>query len=160
MGLLRRNFSGKSQYVKTQAYNSLVRPYVEYASAAWNPFEKQHVNALEAVQRCATRFVCSDYSRFSSVNSMQQSLGWDTLEVRRHLSAATMMFKAVYNQVHLTFPASVSLVHSGNRSKHPHKFRHSFAHTNAYKCSFFPRVIPFWNSLSMSAANAESVTAF
>ena len=44
LGLLRRNFSGSSQYFKTQAYNSLVRPHVEYASAAWSPFEKQHIN--------------------------------------------------------------------------------------------------------------------
>ena len=151
---------GSSQYVKTQAYNSLVIPDVEYASAAWNPFEKQHINALKAIQRCATRFVCSDYSRFFSVTSMQQSLGWNTLEVRRHLSAATMMFKAVHNQSHLTFPASVTLVYSGNHSNHPHKFRHIFARTNAYKFSFSARVIRLWNSLPMSAANAESVTAF
>ena len=92
LGLLHRNFSRSSQYVMSQVYNSLIRPHLEYASAAWNPFEKQYVYALEAVQRSAIRFVCSDYSRFSSVTSMQQSLGWDTHEVRRHLSAATMMF--------------------------------------------------------------------
>ena len=31
LGLLCRNLSGSSQYVKTQGYNSLVRPHVEYA---------------------------------------------------------------------------------------------------------------------------------
>ena len=82
LGLLHRTFSGSSLYVKTQAYNSLVRPHVEYASAAWCPFEKQHIKALEAVQRYAVRFVYSDYSQFSSITSMQHSLGWDTLEVR------------------------------------------------------------------------------
>ena len=114
LGLLRRNFSGSGQYVKTQAYNSLVRPHVEYASAAWSPFEKQHIKALEAVQRCAIKFICSDYSQFSSVTSMtsmQHSLGWDTLEVRRHLNTATIMHKAVHNWTHLTFPASVILAH-------------------------------------------------
>ena len=90
LGLLRRNLSRSSQYVKSQAKNYLIRPHLEYASAAWNSFEKQHVCALEAVQRSAIRFVCSDYSRISSVTSMQQSLGWDTLEVRRHLSAVTI----------------------------------------------------------------------
>ena len=111
LGLLGRNFSGSSQYVKTQAYNTLVRPHVEYASAAWSPFEKQHIKALEAVQCCAIRFVCLDYSQFSSVTSMQHSLGWDTLEVRRHLNTATIMYKAVHNWTHLTFPASVTLAH-------------------------------------------------
>ena len=37
--LLHRNFSRSCQYVKSQAYNSLIRPHLEYASAAWNPFE-------------------------------------------------------------------------------------------------------------------------
>ena len=160
LGLLRRNFSGSSQYVKTQAYHALVRPHVEYASAAWSPFEKQHIKAFEAVQRCAIRFVCSDYSQFSSVTSMQHSLGWDTPEVRRHLNAATIMYKAVHNWTHLTFPASVTLAHRSNRSNHPHKFRHIFARTNAYKFSFFPLVIPFWDGLPNSAVNAESVTDF
>ena len=40
LGLLRRNFSGSSQYVKTKVYNSLARPHVEYASAAWSPVTK------------------------------------------------------------------------------------------------------------------------
>ena len=35
-----------------------------------------------------------------------------------------------------------------------------FASTNAYKFSFFPLVIPFWNDLPNSAINAESVSAF
>ena len=160
LGLLGRNFSGSSQYVKTQGYNSLVRPHVEYASAAWSPFEKQHIKALEAVQCCAIRFVCSDYSQFCSVTSMQHSLGWDTLEVRRHLNTATIMYKAVHNWTHLTFPASVTLAQRSNRSNHPHKFRHIFARTNAYKFSFFPLVIPLWNGLPNSAVNAESVTDF
>ena len=90
---------------------------------------------------------------------MQHSLGWDTLEVRRHLSFATIMYKAVHNRTHLIFPTSVFLAHRSNRPSHPYKFRHIFARTNAYKFSFFPLIIPLWNDLPNSAFNAESVTA-
>ena len=127
---------------------------------ARSPFEKQLIKALEAVQCCAIRFVCSDYSQFSSVTSMQHWLGLDTLEVCRQPNAATIMYKAVHNQTHITYPASVTLTHRSNRSNHPHKFRHIFARTNAYKFSFFPLVIPLWNGLPNSAVNAESVTDF
>ena len=85
--------------------------------------KKQHIKALEAIQRRAIRFVCSDYSQFSSVTSMQHSLGWDTLEVRQHLSTATIMYKDMHNRTHLTFPTSVILAHKGNHSNHPYKFR-------------------------------------
>ena len=91
---------------------------------------------------------------------MQHLLGWDTLEVRQHLYPATIMYKAVQNLTCLTFPASVTLAHRSNRSNHPHKFRHIFARTNAYKFSFFPRAIPLWNGLPNSAVSAESVTDF
>ena len=91
---------------------------------------------------------------------MQHLLGWDTLEVRQHLSAATIMYKVVHDGIHLTFSTSVVLAFRSNHSNHPYKLRHIFAHTNAYKFSFFPLVIPLWNDLPNSAVNAESVTAF
>ena len=71
-----------------------------------------------------------------------------------------IMYKAVQNWTHLTFPASVTLAQRSNRSNHPHKFRHIFARTNAYKFSFFPLVIPLWNGLPNCAVNTESVTDF
>ena len=37
------NVSHCSSKVKEQAYNSLVRPRVEYAIPAWDPYEKQHI---------------------------------------------------------------------------------------------------------------------
>ena len=37
LGLLRRNLKISSQAVKTQAYQSLVRPHLEYASTVWSP---------------------------------------------------------------------------------------------------------------------------
>ena len=50
----------------------------------------------------------------------------------------------------------MSFVNVSNHSNHPYKFSHIFSRTNAYKFSFFPLVIPFWNDLPNSAANAES----
>jgi hypothetical protein len=42
LGFLRRNLNISSVKIKEQAYKSLVRPMVEYASSAWDPYEKQH----------------------------------------------------------------------------------------------------------------------
>ena len=92
LGLLRRNLSHGSSKVKEQAYNSLVRPRVEYATSAWAPYEQQHIASIEAVQRSALRFVTGDYSRYSSVTQMRETLGWETLECRRHLAAVTTFY--------------------------------------------------------------------
>ena len=76
------------------------------------------------------------YSRCSSVTSIQQLLGCNALEVCYHLCTVTMMYKAVHNLVHLTFPPSVNLAYGDTLSTHPYKFRHISAHCDAYKFSF------------------------
>ena len=81
----KRNLSSCSNYVKEQAYNSLVRSCVEYASPCWSPFEKQHIVSIESIQCAAARFVSSDYSSYSSVTGMTHSLGWESLEKRRYI---------------------------------------------------------------------------
>ena len=160
LGLLGRNLSSCSNYVKEQAYKSLVRSCVEYASPCGSPLEKQHIASTESIQRAAARFVCSDYSSYSSVTGMTHSLGWDGLEKRRNVDSGTLMYKVVNNLVHIPLPNSVQLSYSRTRANHPYTFMRIFANSNAYKHSFFPRVIPLWNSLPSDAVCAESVRSF
>ena len=60
---LRRNLSHCPTNVKAQAYFTLVRPHLEYASCAWDPHLQQDISKLEMVQRQALRFVCGEYAR-------------------------------------------------------------------------------------------------
>ena len=50
VGFLRRNLSGCPQDVKAQAYTTLVRPVLEYASTVWDPYTLPQIYALERVQ--------------------------------------------------------------------------------------------------------------
>ena len=85
-----------SNYIKEQAYNSLVRSCVEYASPCWCPFEKQHIVSIESIQRAAARFVCSDYSSYSSVTSMTYSLGWDSLLDKRSNNTVQLLYSPAF----------------------------------------------------------------
>ena len=46
LGLLRRNLRIPSQTIKTHAYQSLVRPHLEYASTVWDPHTQKHIHLL------------------------------------------------------------------------------------------------------------------
>jgi hypothetical protein len=43
--------------IKEQAYFTLARPLVEYASTVWDPYTQTDINKVEAVQRRAARYV-------------------------------------------------------------------------------------------------------
>ena len=79
LNLLRRNIRDCPPRVKEQCYKSLVRPVMEYASCVWDPYTTSNTRKLEMVQRRAARFVKGDYGRTSSVTSMMNELGWETL---------------------------------------------------------------------------------
>ena len=119
LGALAPTFSHHNSKVKEQAYNSFVRPRVEYATPAWAPYEKQHIASIEADQRSALRFVTGDYSRYSSVTQMREALGWETLECRRYLAAATIFYKSINNLIYLPIPDSFRPADPRTRSKQP-----------------------------------------
>ena len=47
LGSVKRNVVTKNNDIKTIAYNSLVRPQVEYASAVLSPYTKENINKIE-----------------------------------------------------------------------------------------------------------------
>ena len=62
LGTIKRNLWNCPKNVKEIVYTSLVRPKLEYTSAAWDPFLKKDISALESVQRKAARF-CSQINK-------------------------------------------------------------------------------------------------
>ena len=65
LGFLRRNLKIPSIRIKEQAYQTLVRPLVEYASTVWNPYTKTEINKIET----ETETVVSGATRLDSMYS-------------------------------------------------------------------------------------------
>ena len=76
LSFLSRNIRTKNSQIREVAYKTLVRPQVEYASTLWSPHTQLGIQKVEKVQRRAARWVSSDYSYYSSVNSMIKDLDW------------------------------------------------------------------------------------
>ena len=93
LNFLRRNIRDCPPRVNEQCYKTLVRPIMEYASCVWDPNTNTNINKLEMVQRRAARFVKGDYDMTSSVTTIPNELGWDTLQERRQHAKATMFYR-------------------------------------------------------------------
>jgi hypothetical protein len=149
VGFLRRNLSGCPQDVKAQAYTTLVRPVLEYASTVWDPYTLQQIYALERVQRQAARFVTVDYSSRDpgSAPRMLQQLQWDTLEERRARSRSIMLYRILNNLVEVPLHQCIPINTTSTRGSCAHNIRQISTRVDAYKYSFLSRTIVSWNFL-------------
>ena len=80
LGLIRRTFDSHNPEGVSTAYNTLVRPILEYGCHVWNPYLVKHIKSIESVQRRATRVICGSEKEY------QERLGvlkWPSLELQR-----------------------------------------------------------------------------
>lgn len=127
LGFLKRNIKTRNQKIKTVAYQSTVRPQVEYAASVWDPHTAVNMNKIEMVQRRAARWVMSDYSTTSSVTNMLQVLGWRSLEQLRTDTRLIFLYNIVN---HLVAVPSIGILLPVTR---PTRHTHTLLSTSAYK---------------------------
>ena len=160
LAFLRRNIKCCPQSLKELAYISLVRSQLEYAAATWDPHLVGHINKLERIQRRAARFVCNDYSYYSSVSSMLSTLGWTDLATRRKDLRLALFYKVVQGLVAMPTDDFLIKADSRTRAANPLKYRTLRTNTEVFRHSFFPRTVPDWNFLPTNIVEAPSIDAF
>jgi hypothetical protein len=147
LNFIRRNLSRCSSTTKQMAYKSLVQPHLQYASAAWDPYQANHINKIEKVQSKAARFVLNRYGRTDSVTQMRSELKWHPQQVYRCANRLTVLRKILSDEIAVPLPSNIQQNKRVTRGCHPHQFVLPSAHIDTYKFSFFPRTIRCWNIL-------------
>ena len=160
LGFIRRNIKTKMPRVRETAYNTLVRPQLEYASAVWDPSTDKLIRQIDQVQRRAARWTVNNFCRQASVTEIIENLGWRTLEQRRADARLCLFYKVVHGLVAVPLPDHVQYSNRISRYCHSMTFRQVSTSTNYYKYSFFPLAIVQWNSLPESVATLQSLDAF
>ena len=123
LSFIQRNIKTKNQRVRETAYNTLVRPQLQYAAPVWDPHTKEKILQLEKVQRRAARWTTSSFDYRSSVTAMINSLGWRTLEQRRADARLCLFYKIVYGLVAVPLPHYIQPSNRVSRYCHSMTFR-------------------------------------
>ena len=118
LGFLKRNLNISAKSVKENAYRSLVRPLVEYASPVWDPYNQNNIQKLEMVQRRGARYVNNKHSSLTSVDNMMEDLKWRSLEDRRRDARLVLVYKIENNLV--AVEKEGHLIPPNRRTRHMH----------------------------------------
>ena len=149
LNLVRRNFHRCPQSIKKQAYSTLVRPILEYASPCWDPYENDHIIKIEKIQNKAARFIKGDYNWSSSVTKIKNDLNLQPLQERRLIARNTQYYKCLNEESAINIPQNI-------RSSHAH----IQTRIDTYKYSFLPRTTRCWNVIPESIRKENSATKF
>ena len=159
LGYLKRNLHGTPATTRKLAYQTFVRPQLEYASPIWSPHQAYLINSLEAVQNRAARFISRNYNRHSSVTSIKSSLSLATLQSRRLIALRCLFHEIVYS-AHQSSLSLVKPFRTSRRLNNPLSYQSISGRTIAFNSSALSQAIIHWNGLPEHIVSIRNATKF
>ncbi len=160
LNFLKRNYYHTSKTTKEKLYSSLVRPHLDYTSAAWDPYTDKNINDLEKVQNAAARFVTNTYGKDTSVSALKNNLGWPLLQERRRKNRISCYYKILNNHLDIDQTKYISPKTERTRRGHNNQFQIQRTRTDVYANSFFIRTTKDWNKLPPSLISINKASDF
>lgn len=163
--VIKHTFANIDSDVFQALYKSIVRPHLEYAAVIWSPKFKKDKDALEQVQRRATRLV-KGLSHLSYSDRLR-SLNLATLEFRRQRSDIIETFKILKGFDTVNYQRECSCCRNSmfknslSRTTRSHGQKQQVQHQLGPRKAFFAaRVTRAWNKLSRNTIEAPNVDVF
>ena len=155
--LMFRAFSNRNIQFRLQLYKTFVRPKLEYASPAWNPYLKKDINVLESVQRAFTLRLNS-YQLQGQYLQRLERFNLETLESRRLMIDLQYVYRIVHGLIDLDFNELFTRSPRQTEGSECKIFLPGLKkNLNCRKYSFAIRTINVWNFLSKETRLASSL---
>ncbi len=127
------------------AFNTVVRPVLEYASQVWSPHTKALIDQIERIQRRAVRWIFR-LEKLDSVSDCMEANSVAKLEKRRQDLDLTFLKKIEFGLYDLDLNSYINfnqayLTRHGTINPH-------FG-TDQYKFSFFNRMLPLVSKIGL-----------
>jgi ribonuclease P/MRP protein subunit RPP40 len=157
LSLLRKTFKNWTPSI----FKSLYRPHLEYAAPAWSPYLKKDIQALENVQRRATKQV--KQLKNLSYEERLEKLNLPTLEERRTRGDLIQFFKfnSKINTINWHQEPTIDVSSRPKRNSNQNRLVRPPPATRPQRENFFTyRVATHWNSLPQEIIKSENVSQF
>ena len=160
--LIRRSFHCLNESNFVPLFKSMVRPHLEQGNVVWAPYKKKYIDAIENVQRRATRMLPT--LRDLSYPERLEKLKLPSLAYRRLRSDMIEVYKIISGIYDSDIPNILQLqsaytARDGNRG-HSLKLFHQQWRKSIRGNFFTVRVARNWNSLPSFVVGAPSLNAF
>ena len=159
LGLIKRSFVYKDEFVMKRLFTALVRPHLEYGNVIWSPQYKCDVDRIERVQRRATKMIPG--FRTLSYESRLQKLDLPSLVYRRYRGDAIETYKYLNGYYAVDSSAFLPLDPNHHNTRgHTQKLLKRRCRTQRRLNSFGFRVVNMWNNLPDYVVSAPTVNSF
>ena len=161
MSFLERNVGPGNKEIFSCLYKALVIPiHLEYAVPLWSSYLQKNIDALERVQRRATKYALP-ISMDSPHEERLTMLGWSSLQSRRSYLSLLECYKTIHGLNDLKCDDYFEFnCHSRTRSNHSFKLRQPLARVNCFLHSLFVRIVKQWNALPKEIVHEKNFSIF
>ena len=167
LNYIRRSFQYIDKEVLLLLYKEMVRPHLENFSTVWAPAQKFNSDALERVQRRATRMIPE--LKGLSYKERLQSLRLETLQYRRKRADLLEAYRIMNNIHDIDTNCDCSICPGkkmfeyapSDTATRGHSRKLYIQQATGKRQNFFStRVAPLWNSLSEETVTARTIEIF
>ena len=163
--LILRSFKTNNLETYKTAYNTYIRPIMEYNTSIWTPHLKSEIKLIESVQQKFTKSVCKKLNlSFNNYSERLNIMGMESLECRRVRFDLILLYKMYNNliDVNLDNFFQPSLVQNKyNLRRHKCTLVKPPIAKTATRYKFFTyRIINLWNKLPEEVVTSRSLNLF
>lgn len=157
LGIIKHSFSNLNTEKFKILYKSYVRPHLEYAVQAWSPHLRKDIEAIERVQRRATKLPSE--LKDLPYEERCKRLGITPLEERRQRGDMIEVFKIMKGIENIDANTFFQRNENTRRGHNYTLFKKQCSKDTRKNC-FSQRVVNPWNKLPSIVVNANTINDF
>jgi len=163
LGQIARAFHYRDKRTFIRLYKQYVRPHLEFASQAWNPWHLKDIEVLEKVQQRAVGMVGG--LRGATYEEKLEELGLQSLVVRRSEADLLLVYKVLSGRTRVEKDSWFKLASPGAQQRtraaeDPLRLVKPRARLDIREKFFTVRVVDGWNNLPLYIRAAPTVARF